>query len=181
MTAIISTVSQAEPVFDDYEEDQYIPRRGSNHQPPKFNIDGMPVYPDDSNLRQLNIRQSDSEFYVDISSIESSIKDNIVRMVIVAISPYGARTVSYEGFDCGYKRYQAYGYAGSEGPLRPFEDQGWKPVIDQGSGRYRATLIDNYICAGFAYAASREKILARMQNLKPLTISTNKKNQHKED
>ena len=175
LMAVLSTILQADPVdpiYGDIEEDQYIPRKGSNQQPQKLNIDGMPVYPDDSNLRQLNIRQSKSIFYVDISSIRSSTKDNIVRMVIVAISPHGARTVTYEGFDCGYRRYQAYGYAGSEGPLRPFEEQGWKPVIDQGNGRYRATLIDNYVCAGFAYAASREKILARMQNLMPLTKST---------
>ncbi len=157
---------QADPVFDDIEKDQYIPRKGENKPPQKLTIDGMPEYPRDSNLRKIKIRNSKSTFYVDISSITSSKKDNIPRMVTVVISPNGARTVTYEGFDCGYKRYMAYGYAGSDGPIRPFDEQEWKPVVDRGNGRYRATLIDNYLCNYFAYAASRDKILIRMNSLK---------------
>jgi len=157
---------QADPVFDDIEKDQHIPRKGENKQPQKLTIEGMPEYPRDINLRKLEIRNSKSAFYVDISSITSSKKDNIARLVTVAISPYGARTVSYEGFDCGYRRYMAYGYAGSDGPVRPFDEQIWGPVVDHGNGRYRATLIDNYLCGLFAYAASREKILIRMNSLK---------------
>jgi len=157
---------QADPVFDDIEKDQYIPRKDENKQQQKLTVDGMPEYPRDSNLRKLEIRNSKSAFYVDISSITSSKKDNIPRMVTVAISPYGARTVTYEGFDCGYKRYKAYGYAGSDGPIRPFDQQIWEPVVDRANGRYRAALIDNYLCGFFAYAASRDKILTRMNSLK---------------
>ncbi len=157
---------QADPVFDDVEKDQYVPRKDENKQPQKLTIEGMPEYPRDSNLRKLEIRKSKSTFYVDISSITSSKKDNIVRMVTVAISPHNARTVSYEGFDCGYRRYMAYGYAGSDGPIRPFDEQTWRPVVDEGNGRYRATLIDNYLCGHFAYAANRDKILIRMNGLK---------------
>ncbi len=156
---------QADPIFDDIEKDQHVPRKGENKPPQKLAIEGMPEYPRDSNLRKLEIRNSESTFYVDISSITSSKKDNIARLVIVAISPYGARTVTYEGFDCGYRRHKAYGYAGSDGPIRPFDEQGWKPVADQGNGRYRATLIDNYLCGNFSYAASRDKILIRMNGL----------------
>jgi len=157
---------QTDPVFDDIEKDQHIPRKGENKQPQKLTIDGMPEYPRDNNLRKLEIRNSKSTFYVDISSITSSKKDNIARMVTVAISPYGARTVTYEGFDCGYKRYMAYGYAGSDGSIQPFDEQSWKPVVDAGNARYRAILIDNYLCGLFAYTASREKILIRMKSLK---------------
>jgi hypothetical protein len=171
LITIISMASQAEPIFDKEEVD-YIPRKGENQQPQKLNIDGMPEYPDDKDLRQLNIRDSRSIFYVDISSITSSIKDNIPRIVIVAVSPYGARTVTYEGFDCGYRRYKAYGYASMEGPIRPFGEQEWKPIIDEDSGRYRRTLVESYLCGPFAYAASREKILDRMKSLKPYVKST---------
>ncbi len=157
---------QSDPVYGDIEQEQHIPRKGANKQPQKLTMDGMPEYPLDSNLRKLEIRKSRSTFYVDISSITSSKKDNIARLVTVAISPYGARTVTYEGFDCGYKRYMAFGYAGSEGPVRPFDEQIWRPVKDEGEGRYRALLIDSYLCGYMAYAASREKILNRMNNLK---------------
>ena len=101
----------------------------------------------------------------DLSSIVPG-KDNVVRLVTVAESPSGSRTVTYEGFDCGYKRYKKYGYAGSDGPLRPFKVQDWKPLVDEGEDRYRPHLVDNYLCGSFAYAASREKILSRMRNLK---------------
>ncbi len=158
---------QPEPVYGDIEQEPHIPRKGVNKQPQKLTIDGMPEYPRDSNLRKLKIRKSKSAFYVDISSITSSKKDNIARLVTVVISPYGARTVTYEGFDCGYKRYMAFGYAGSEGPIQPFDEQIWRPVIDEGNSRYRTTLIDNYLCGYMAYAASRDKILNRMRSLKP--------------
>jgi hypothetical protein len=163
--------SQAEEILEKGEEFQYVPKKGQFQPLKKFDINGMPVYPDDNNLRKLNIRHSNSIFYVDISSITSSIKDNIVRMVTVAISPQGARTVYFEGFDCGRRRYQLYGFAGSEGPLKPFKDQGWKPIINEGDDRYRRTMVDSYACGLFAYAASREKILARMKNLQPYTES----------
>jgi hypothetical protein len=129
---------QPEPVYGDIEQEPHIPRKGVNKQPQKLTIDGMPEYPRDSNLRKLK-----------------------------AISPYGARTVTYEGFDCGYKRYMAFGYAGLEGPIRPFDEQIWRPVIDEGNSRYRTALIDNYLCGYMAYAASRDKILSRMRSLKP--------------
>ncbi|MEA1889509.1 MAG: CNP1-like family protein [Pseudomonadota bacterium] len=158
--------AESDPVYGDVEQEQHIPRKGENKPPAKLTIDGMPEYPGDSNLRKLEIRRSKSTYYVDISSITSSKKDNIVHVVTVGISPYGARTVAYEGFDCGYKRYRAYGYAGSEGPVRPFDEQTWRPVKDEGEGRYRALLIDSYLCGYFAYAASREKILNRMNSLK---------------
>lgn len=157
----------ADPVFDDIEKDQHVPRKGENWKEPKLTLDGMPAYPRDSDLRKLKIRNSTSSFYVDIASITSSKKDNTPRMVTVVISPHGARTVTYEGFDCGYKRFKKYGYAGSDGPIRAFEEQAWQPVVDVGNGRYRADLIDHYLCANMSYAASRGKILKRMNSLKP--------------
>ncbi len=48
-----------------------------------------------------------------------------------------------------------------------FEEQAWEPVVDSGNGRYRATLVDNYLCGFFAYATGRSKILNKMNDLKP--------------
>ena len=178
LLAVLSTTLQADQIFEDSAQSQHIERKRESSGPKPLGIDGMPEYPDDNDLRQLNIRHSRLIFYVDISSIRSSKKTNIVLMVSVAISPHGARTVTYEGLDCGYRRYQTYGYAGSDGRMHPFADQGWKPVIDAANGRYRGELIDNFICQGFAYAASREKILSRMNKLKPFA---DKKEQDKEN
>ena len=163
--SVLSMTLQANPLFDQ-EEEQHIPRENVNLQPSRVDAEGLPEYPHDSNLRQLNIRHSDLIYYVDLASILPTKKNN-VRLVTVAISASGARTAVYEELDCGYRRYKSYGYAGKEGPFRPFKIQEWKPVIDTGNGRYRRTLLDNYLCGKFADAASREKILSRMQSLKP--------------
>lgn len=162
----------AEPLFDK-EEDQYVPSENINDNVKlkALGLDGMPAYPEDKNLRQLNIRQTRLIYYIDLTSIRSSKKTNIASLVVVAISPNGARTVAYEGFDCGFLRYQPYGYASSDGPIRPFVDQGWKPVIDEGGGRYRRTLIDDYLCDQQSYAASRKRILTRLQDLKGISIN----------
>jgi hypothetical protein len=165
LIAIVTTVSSADQLFDT-DVDEYAPRYETRQDPRELRIDGMPEYPRNSDLRKLNIRHSNSIFYVDLSSINPG-KDNVVRLVSVAVSPSGARTVIYEGFDCGYKRYKKYGFAGAEGPLIAFKTQEWNPLVDQGEGRYRAQLVDNYLCAGFAYAASRKKILSRMSRLDP--------------
>ena len=178
LLAVLSMTSQADQIFEDTGQSQHIEPKRDTSEPKPLGIDGMPEYPDDNNLRQLNIRHSRLIFYVDIASIRSSKKTNIVQLVSVSISPHGARTVTYEGLDCGYRRYQRYGFAGSDGPLRPFADQGWKPVIDEADGRYRRALIDNFLCQRFAYAASREKILSRMNKLKPFA---DKKEQDKEN
>ena len=165
LIAVFTTASHAEPIFDK-EEDQHVPRYNIKQDPRELRIDGMPEYPRDSDLRKLNIRHSRSIYYVDLSSIDPG-KDNVVRLVTVAISPSGSRTVTYEGFDCGYKRYKKYGFAGSEGPLHAFKVQDWIALVDEGADRYRAHLVSNYLCASFAYAASREKILKRMHSLEP--------------
>jgi len=181
--AVMSAVLQAAPMFEDSVEEMHSTHKGGDGDSAEakpLGIDGLPEYPDDTNLRQLNIRQSSQIFYVDISSITSSKKENTVNLVTVAISPHGARTVAYEGLDCGYRRYQPFAFAGSEGPLKPFADQGWRPIIDKSNGRYRRILIDNYLCRGFAYAASREKILSRMKNLKPYK-NKNRAKQDKEN
>ena len=167
MITLVSMTLQAEPIFDK-EEDQHVPRKDENKQASELNNEGMPEYPLDSNLRRLNIRQSNLIYYVDLLSITPG-KDRIVRLITVAISPSGARTVTYEGLDCGYRRFKAYGAAGSEGPLQPLKDQGWNPIIDEGNGRYRMLLVENYLCENFAFAASRSTILARMKGLKPFS------------
>lgn len=167
LTLQADPADSADPLFDDIEKDPHIPRKSEISKPEKLVLDGMPVYPRDSDLRKLKIRNSNLTFYVDISSITSSKKDNTPRLVTVAISPSGARTVTYEGFDCGYRRFKQYGYAGSDGPIRPFEEQAWQPVVDTGNGRYRATLVDDYLCSFFAYATDRSKILNKMNDLKP--------------
>jgi hypothetical protein len=150
----------------DKEEDQYVPQYDVSTDTRDLRIEGMPEYPRDENLRKLNIRHPRSIYYVDISSIDPT-RDNVVRLVSVSVSPSGARNVIYEGFDCGYRRFRQYGYGGSDQVIHPFREQEWKPVIDEGDGRYRAQLVDNYLCNGFAYAASRKKILARMKRLQP--------------
>jgi len=95
LLAVLSMTLQADQIFDDSAKSQHIERKRESSEPKPLGIDGMPEYPDDNNLRKLNIRQSRLIFYVDISSIRSSKKNNIVSLVSVAVSPYGARTVSY--------------------------------------------------------------------------------------
>ena len=155
----------ADQIFDK-EEDQYVPEFDKSIDTRDLRIEGMPEYPRDENLRKLNIRHPRSIYYVDISSIDPG-KDNVVRLVSVSVSQSGSRNVKYEGFDCGYKRYKQYGYGGSDQKIHPFRVQEWKPLIDAGDGRYRSELVDNYLCNGFSYAASKKKILARMKRLQP--------------
>jgi hypothetical protein len=136
---------------------------GTDRQWQEQELGGLPEYPRDSDLRQLSTRAGGMEYFVDIRSIQPG-KDNVVRLTVVMQSDSGARTAYYEGYDCGFKRYKRYAYAGASGPLQEIANPEWQRVGDEMQNRFRNELIDSYLCSKFAFADSRRDIIRRFKN-----------------
>lgn len=122
----------------------------------------LPPYPDDSSLVKFSSNQTGMTYLVDKKSITPT-KQNIVRLTIVARSPSNARTVFYEGYHCGTKRYKRYAVAGSTGPLMLLENPEWKVIIDTPDNRFRIELLSLILCTQLYTAASTNIIIDRLK------------------
>jgi hypothetical protein len=122
----------------------------------------LPPYPDDSSLLKYSTNQTGMTYLVDKKSIDPGRK-NIVRLTIVARSPSNARTVFYEGYHCGTKRYKRYAVAGSKGPLMLLDNPQWQVIIDTPDERFRKELLDLILCTQLYTAAPTNIIIDRLK------------------
>lgn len=161
LSLLLSPLLQAQSPMG--EMDENYKGMGSEHKWQEQELGSLPDYPHERDLRELSTRADQMRYFVDIRSIMPG-KDNVVRLNVVLQSDSGARTVFYEGYDCGFRRYKRYAYAGPAGPLQAIENPEWQRADDRVQNRFRQELIDNYLCDKFAYAASRRDIIRRFED-----------------
>jgi len=81
-------------------------------------------------------------FFVDGSTLSVD-KQGIVRYVLVAQSPTGARNVSFEGLRCPAAQHRIYATGQSDGTWVPARAN-WQPVTQ--ARRWQMTLYQEYFC-----------------------------------
>lgn len=149
------------PMGEDDADYKYDPRYGKDWQ--EEAPANLPPYPEDSSLLPLSVSQTGIEYLVDRHSIAPG-KDNIVRLTIVARSPSNARTVFYEGYHCGTKKYKRFAVAGSSGPLMLLANPEWKVIIDTPGEQFRKELMDLVLCTQLYTAADKKTIIHRLKH-----------------
>ena len=122
----------------------------------------LPPYPDDSSLLKFSTNQTGMTYMVDKKSIDPG-RENVVRLTIVARSPSNARTVFYEGYHCGTRKYKRYAVAGQHGPLMLLENPEWRVIIDTPDERFRKELLDMILCTQLYTAAPTNIIIDRLK------------------
>jgi hypothetical protein len=103
---------------------------------------------------------SDFDFYVDPGSLSVS-PDGIVRYVLVARSPGGARNVSYEGISCRAAEYRLYATGRGDGAWQRDESP-WRSIGSRAPAQ--RVLMREYFCPrriAIASAAEGEMALRR--------------------
>jgi len=108
----------------------------------------LPPYPKRGNLVEfVPGPRTDFRFFVDPTSLSVG-SDGVVRYVVVARSPQGAESVSYEGLHCSDEQYKIYA-TGRADERRWVEARGapWRPVA-QRAGPWRRTLAEDFFCPG---------------------------------
>jgi len=105
----------------------------------------LPGQPKPQDLIEFYVSAStDFRFFVDRKSLSVG-KDGVVRYTLLARSPSGAESVTYEGIRCsaGSLRIYAYGRAGGGWTER---DSDWRPIEAKTMQRSHHALWSEYFC-----------------------------------
>ena len=87
---------------------------------------------------------TDFRFFVDQQSLSVG-KDGVVRYTLVARSPSGAESVTYEGLRCSEGRLRVYAYGRSGGAWNERESE-WRPIEPKTTQRWHNALLREYFC-----------------------------------
>jgi len=104
----------------------------------------LPALPKADALIEFFVSSANSfKFFVDPLSLSAG-ADGVVRYTLVARSPSGAESVSYEGIRCASNSYKVYalGHAGAWSQAR----SDWKPIEPRSVQRWHNELGSRYFC-----------------------------------
>ena len=87
----------------------------------------LPAAPDRARLMPFYVSATATfSFFVDPASISVG-DDGVVRYTLLARSPEGAETVTYEGMRCSERQFRIYAIASANGWARV--DKPWRPIL----------------------------------------------------
>lgn len=110
----------------------------------KENEAAPPAMPKGAYLIEFFVTSASSfKFFIDAPSLSVG-TDGVVRYTLVARSPAGAETISYEGIRCNTGSYKvfAHGYGGTWS--RSSSD--WRPIEPKSVQRWHNVLRSNFFC-----------------------------------
>jgi len=107
----------------------------------------LPAYPADTDLLAfpVDLPGSAQTFSIDAKSLSVG-DDRVVRYSAVITSASGARNVLYEGIRCEKREYRTYAYGTASGSFRPAEKEPWRDINALGWGKFRAVLLEHFLC-----------------------------------
>lgn len=107
-------------------------------------------------------RGSSLVYGVDPASVSISRTDSLVRYVMVATSPSGARNVMYEGLRCATGEVKTYARY-FEGHWQPVANAQWRSVFDGASSLYALRFARAGACDGSAPQSTVREIVDRLK------------------
>jgi hypothetical protein len=106
----------------------------------------LPAYPKDEGLIEFFVSAaSNFRFFIDPRSLSVG-ADDVVRYTLVARSPSGAETVSYEGMRCNGGTYKVYAFANGGVWSRSRGNPDWRPIEPKSVQRWHQALRREYFC-----------------------------------
>lgn len=123
-----------------------------------------PAY-DISKLLIFEVTRSSPLVYgVDPASFSISKTDGVVRYVMVASSPAGARNVIYEGLRCSTGEVRTYARARPDGSWMYVADSEWKSVYDISLPRHSLRFARAAACQSAAAVSSVPELVRKLKN-----------------
>jgi hypothetical protein len=133
----------------------------------------LPPYPQDSALLEFIPRRNSSfHFYVDRDSLSIG-ADRVIRYSVLARSPSGAVSASYEGMRCKTSEYKVYALGTDAAQWARAREVQWRK-IPRTSADFRFALYKDYFCDIEAIAGRNEKDLIAKLKGNPLGNFTDK-------
>ena len=99
-----------------------------------------------SGLIPLEIQRSSLRFGVDPDSI--SLRDGVVRYVVVATSTTGVVNAMYEGLRCETAEYKVYARHNMNSGWTEAKDSPWRPLHEQPVSQHTLTIARTGACIG---------------------------------
>ena len=114
---------------------------------------------------------SSFKFFIDPKSLSVG-ADGVVRYTMVARSPAGAETISYEGIRCESQTYRTYAFANAGAWSRNSNSE-WRPIEPKSVQRWHNVLRSQYFCPQrYSIQSAAEGIDALRRGGHPLTVNT---------
>ncbi|MDR1935753.1 MAG: CNP1-like family protein [Candidatus Accumulibacter sp.] len=105
----------------------------------------LPAFPEAENLIPFQVGAiSDMRFLIDEKSISVG-SDAVIRYTLVAISPQGARNVSFEGMRCDTVERRVYAFGQADGTWSKARSNKWARIRGS-SNSYPVALFADYFC-----------------------------------
>ena len=123
-----------------------------------------PAY-DMSKLLTFEVTRSSPLVYgVDPASFSISKTDGVVRYVVVATSPAGAKNVIYEGLRCSTGEVRTYARANLDGAWTPVTKSEWKSVYDISLPRHSLRFAQVAACQSAAPVSSVRDLVRKLKS-----------------
>lgn len=117
---------------------------------PAQEVAPLPGYPSADNLIEFYVSPTTANrFFVDSASL-SIVGSEIIRYTLVAKSPSGASSVSFEGIRCNSRELRQYAFGRSDGTWSEARASTWKEIRNNSLNRHHAALFSEYFCVGGA-------------------------------
>ena len=105
----------------------------------------LPPFPEDENLVPFKVGPTtDMRFTIDGKSISVD-SDDVIRYTLVAISPSGARTISYEGMRCATMERRTYAFGQTDKTWSKPRSSKWMSIRGSADSLY-VVLARDYFC-----------------------------------
>jgi hypothetical protein len=128
----------------------------------------LPPAPKDENLLPFYVGPTATQkFAVDSKSLSIG-KDGVVRYTLVAVSPGGAKNISYEGIRCASYEKKIYALGRDDGTWAPSRRNQWDPIVRGNANRQHAALSADYFCSNLTVVGNEKDMLYRLKSGKTL-------------
>ena len=108
---------------------------------------------------------------VDPAAIQISREDGVVRYVVVATSPSGARNVMYEGLRCATGEFKTYARYSPDGQWKAAPNAEWRTVFGNMPSKHALRFARAGACDGAAAATTVDILVSRLKH--PNYLSSN--------
>ena len=106
----------------------------------------MPAAPKPDNLLEFTLeKNSGYRYFVDGASLSVG-DDGVVRYTVIAQSPSGARTVSFEGMRCAEGERKLYAFGHADGSWSRNRTAKWESIQARDPNSYQRALFYHYFC-----------------------------------
>lgn len=123
----------------------------------------LPAYPSAQGLLPFFVSSASSfEFFVDAASLSVG-ADGVVRYALVARSPQGAESVSYEGIRCSTREVRIYATGRVADRAWSRRAGPWRRIETRSVQRWHNALAAEYFCAGGIILRSPQEGVAALR------------------